>query len=126
MRHELPLGDERLKRPATIFRYRFEHFARFGALEQRDRLPDHTETYVVPIEAVQPGDVQVVAARALTPGPEPLVIDLDPLAALSSVESIIATTVVRARRELPFIRELLVTAYSDLPECATLRQMTGL
>jgi hypothetical protein len=126
MRHELPLGDERLKRPETIFRYRFEHFARFGALEQRDRLPDHTEYCVVPVEAAQPGDLQVLAARALTPGSEPLVIDLDPLAAVASVESVVASTLVRASRELPSIRELLVTAFSDLPEPATLRQLTGL
>src|SRR5436190_393796 len=103
MRHELPLGDERLKRPETIFRYRFEHFARFGALEQRDRLPDHREHCVVPVEAVQPGDVQVLAARSLMP--EPPVIDLDPLAAHPSVESVVATTLVRAGRELPAIRE---------------------
>lgn len=124
MRDELPLGDERLKRPETIFRYRFEHFARFGALDQRDRLPDHREHCVVPIEAVQHGDVQVLAARSLMP--EPLVIDLDPLAAFPSVESVVASTSVRAGRELPSIRELLIPAFSDIPEPATLRQLTGL
>jgi len=124
MRHELPLGDERLKRPERVFRYRFGHFARFAALEQRDRLPEHPEHCVVPIEAVQPGDVQVQAARSLMP--EPVVIDLDPLAAFPSVESVVATTLVRTDRELPSVRELLVTAFSDLPDSATLRQLTGL
>jgi hypothetical protein len=78
----------------------------------------------MPIEAVQPGDVQVQAARSLMP--ELVVIDLDPLAAFPSVESVVATTLVRARRELPSVRELLVTAFSDLPDSVTLRQLTGL
>jgi hypothetical protein len=125
MRDDLPLGDERLKRPTSLFRYKFEHLARFGAFPQRERLPGHRELCVVPIEAAAPGDVQVLAARPMA-DPVKLVIDLDPLAAVPSVESVVASTEVRASRDLPSVRELLVNLFAEIPEPATLRHLTGL
>jgi hypothetical protein len=125
MREDLPLGDERLKRPTQLFRYTFEHFARFGHLRQRDPMPDARENHVIPIEAAAAGDAQVIAARPMI-GPNNLVIDLDPLSALPSVESVVASTTVRAQGEVPHVRELLMTYFADVPTSETLRRMTGL
>jgi hypothetical protein len=124
MREDLPEGDERLKRPTTLFRYTFEHFARYGFLPQREPLPGPREHCIIPIEAAASGDRQVIAARPLY-GPN-IVIDLDPLAALPTVESVVASTTVRANVEVPSVRELLMTGFADLPEPATLRRLTGL
>jgi hypothetical protein len=120
----LPLGPERTRRPDSIFRYTFEHFAS-GLRRTSNGNPPHTQLPVVPIEAVAIGDVQVLAA--CEPGKERTpVIDLDVLADFPSVESIIASTCVEASRDLPNIRELLVTPWGPLPSAATLRHLTGL
>jgi hypothetical protein len=86
MRDDLPLGDERLKRPSEQFRYTFEHFARLNHLPQREPMPDARENHVIPIEAAADGDSQVIAARPMT-GPNNLIIDLDPLSSLPSVSN---------------------------------------
>jgi hypothetical protein len=116
----LPLGAARLERPTTPFRYVFEHFLE-PAFLVRSTSP------VIPIEAVRGGDSQVVAARELGAVPYPgLTIDLDPLADVSSVESVVAAARVRASRPLPHIRELLLIASPPFPDAATLRNLTGL
>lgn len=120
----LPLGLARLQRPASILRYTFEHFAH-GLQRPLDRLRPNSQLSVVPIEAVAAGDVQVLAAceqgKERTP-----VIDLDVLADFPSVESVIASTRVEASRELPNIRELLLTPWGPIPAADTLRHLTGL
>jgi hypothetical protein len=125
MREDLPVGDERLKRPAELFRYTFEQFARFGHLPQRQPMPDARTNHVIPIEAVADGDAQVIAARPMI-GPNKLVIDLDPLATRPSVESVVASTRVRAQGDVPHVRELLMTYFADVPAPETLRRLTGL
>jgi hypothetical protein len=120
----LPLGSARLERPANVFRYTFEHFAR-ATRPRADGSPAYTELSVVPIEAVARGDAQVLAAceqgKQRTP-----VIDLDVLADFATVESVVATTRVRAGRELQNIRELLLYPTAPLPDASTLRHLTGL
>jgi len=116
----LPLGPERLQRPPAPFRYTFEHLLDLGFLVR-------ATSPVIPIEAVQAGDVQVMAARetGFVSAPN-FAIDLDSLADFPSVESVIASTRVRASRPLPHIRELLLIASPPLPDSATLRNLTGL
>jgi hypothetical protein len=120
----LPLGSARLERPANLFRYTFEHFAR-APQRQADGSTVATQLNVVPIEAVAAGDVQVLAAceqgKQRTP-----VIDLDVLADFPTVESVVATTQLQAGRELPHIRELLLYPTAPLPDASTLRHLTGL
>jgi hypothetical protein len=79
----------------------------------------------VPIEAVADGDLQVLAAREEGKERTPL-IDLDVLAGFPAVESLVASTRLRASRQLPSIRELLLSSAAPLPEAATLRHLTGL
>jgi len=69
--------------------------------------------------------VQVLAAHEQGNVRTP-VIDLDVLADFPSVESVVASTPVRATHELPHIRELLISSGAPLPETATLRHLTGL
>ena len=61
MLDSLPLGLARLRRPASVFGYMFERFTH-GLQRQADGLPPFTQLSVVAIEAVAPGDVQVLAA----------------------------------------------------------------
>jgi hypothetical protein len=79
---------------------------------------------MIPIEAVAPGDVQVLAADEAR-SRDTLVIDLDVLAGFPSVESLVASTTVKASRQLPSLRELLLS-HAAMPEAETLRQLTGL
>ncbi len=80
---------------------------------------------VVPIEAVAAGDGQVLAACEIGKERTP-VIDLDVLVDFPTVESVIASTQVRASRQLPDIRELLLYPTAPIPEASTLRRLTGL
>jgi hypothetical protein len=117
----LPPGPSRLARPATVIRYTFERFeAPMDPLGRTwDRLP------VIPIEAVQPGDTQVFAAREPVKFADPL-IDLDVLADIPSVDSIISSTRMQASRDNPHIRELLFSTGAPAPPPASLRHLTGL
>jgi hypothetical protein len=124
MLDSLPLGPARLNRPASVFRYTFEHFAHWlprnaAGFPASDRLS------VVPVEAVAEGDVQVLAAREQGKERTPIV-DLDALAGFPAVESLIASTHVRATRPLPGIREVLLSSGAPFPDAATLRHLTGL
>jgi hypothetical protein len=118
-------GPERRKRPESVFRYTFDHF-----LDNRSRrstdLPDNTRPSIVPIEAVAPGDVQVLAAHERGAKAGTPVIALDVLADFPSVESVVASTTVRAGRELPRIKELLIASAGPVPDATTLRRLTGL
>ncbi len=114
----------RLERPASVFRYTFEHFARAGQ-RQADGSPVSTQLSVVPIEAVAAGDVQVLAASEQGKQRTP-VIDLDVLADFPTVESVVASTRLQAGRGLPEIRELLLHPTGPLPDASTLRNLTGL
>ncbi len=124
MLDSLPLGQDRLRRPEVVVRYTFEDFERASRGEihsvwNRSAIP------VVPIEAAAPGDRQVIAARGPTQPNEP-VINLDVLANLGSVESVVVSTVVKARRHLPDIKELLFTFGAPAPDGETLRNLTRL
>ena len=135
----LPLGAARLQRPASVFRYTFEHAAEvrhrqygddgpFAFFEARrtgrlTRSPNPALA-MIPIEAVAPGDVQVLAAGDAR-SRETQVIDLDVLAGFPSVESVVASTTVKASRQLPSLRELLLS-HAAMPQAETLRQLTGL
>ena len=121
----LPLGPERSKRPESVFRYTFEHFRDKLWLLRKD-LPDPRVLSIVPIEAVAAGDKQVLAAQELAGKLATPVIDLDVLADFPSVESVVASTLVQAARDLPNIREVLMCGHSPLPEAATLRHLTGI
>ncbi len=113
----LPPGPARLERPENPRRVAFEDFllgvrlGKFGPL--------------IPIEAVAAGDAQVVAA-AETGVSRAAPFDLDVLADFASVESVIASAPVRAGRELPHIRELLMVSGAPQPDAETLRNLTGL
>ena len=69
---------DRRRRPETVRRLTFEELAAPGPTFRDTR-------YLVPIESVEAGDAQVLAARSARFG-EPI-IDLDPLAAFPTVRS---------------------------------------
>ncbi len=130
-RDALPLGAARLVRPADIRRYGFDDFLQrpWGTprfrLESREHSQAGMPLPVVPIEAVAPGDTQVWAAREPLKTDSP-VLPLDALADFPSVESVIASTPVRASRSLPGIRELLVIGHDMAPDPATLDNLSAL
>jgi len=108
---------ERRERPRDVRALTFDDLARPG--------PTFRDTsHLVPIESVQTGDRQVFAARSDRLG-MPL-IDLDGLASYPTVESIVASTEVRARTPLPHIRELLLIGMTVVPDADTLANLPGL
>ena len=108
---------ERRERPRDVRALTFDDLARPG--------PTFRDTsHLVPIESVQTGDCQVFAARSDGLG-MPL-IDLDGLASYPTVESIVASTEVRARTPLPHIRELLLFGMTIVPDADTLANLLGL
>ncbi|MGI8959536.1 MAG: hypothetical protein ACR2IV_07225 [Bryobacteraceae bacterium] len=114
----LPLGEARLTRPASIVPLSFEDLlhrrrGRRAALE------------IVPIEAAQSGDTQVLAAREHGKRHSP-VITLDGLADVPSVRSVVASTKIEVGRELPQIRELLFIESGLMPDAASVDCLTGL
>jgi len=119
------LGAARMERPQNIFRITFD-----SVLERRVRPRQiaqrvAAELSIVPIEAVRAGDAQVLAAGEPKSVNGPM-IDLDVLADFPSVESVVATAQVRARRDLPHIRELLLSSRGTLPDAETVKHLTGL
>ena len=120
----LPLGPARLERPASVFRYTFEHFVH-GLSRQADGSPASNRLSVVPIEAVAAGDKQVLAAGEQGKVGT-LVVDLDVLADFPGVESVVVSTRLRASRPIPNIRELLFYPGTSFPDATTLRHLTGL
>jgi hypothetical protein len=120
MLFSLPRDWSRSERPASVVRYTFEDFV--GRVAKRKGGPTAGPA-IIPIEAVAPGDVQVLAAHEQS---RTNVIDLDVLSEFPSVESVVASAAVRAGRELPHIRELLISSSAPLPDSETLRHLTGL
>ena len=99
------------------------HFSFAQLARHKSSLP------VIPIEAVAAGDVQVYAAcdPANPPWSKTVAtIDLDPLSDFPSVESVLASTRVRACSALPQIKELLLFASPPVPDADTLRNLSGL
>lgn len=119
------MGAARLERPQNIFRFTFDYMleARIRPRPIAQRVA--AEQSIVPIEAVAAGDVQVLAAGEPKKAAEP-VIDLDVLADFPSVESVVASTRVRASRDLPQVKELLLSSSVTLPDAATVKHLTGL
>ncbi|HEY0782027.1 MAG TPA: hypothetical protein VGE98_06230 [Thermoanaerobaculia bacterium] len=74
---------------------------------------------------MQLGDEQVFAARLPDCRSEP-VINLDPLVAFPSVCSVVASTTLRAGRNLPGIEELLLLDETAVPDSVTLGHLSGL
>jgi hypothetical protein len=80
---------------------------------------------IVPLELVQAGDEQVVAHRRLGVHPmEPASIDF--LVDFSSVTSVVADQIIKARRPLPCIRELFVLNHLGTVDQETLANLPGL
>ncbi len=109
----------RRRRPARAQRVTFAALAARSTDLDPDRL--------IPFEAARTGDEQVLAAAAPRGQPE-RVIDLAPLAAMPSIDSIVASAIVSVRRSLPQIRELLLVGAGtkSLPDPETLRDLPGL
>lgn len=112
-------GNERGQRPVSPRRLTF------GSLMATEVAPRTDCRGLIPIEVVQPGDEQVFAARWPHQRDTPI-IDLDKLADVPSVTSIVASTVVRARRTIPQVRELLLVAMGRLVDIDTLGCLPGL
>lgn len=115
----LPEGPPRLWRPVDPVFTTFDdvwnaNFGKAGPLKLR----------VVPLEALRPGDEQVIAAgypqRFAGFGPA---MSLDRLAEFPTVCSVVASTIVTARRPLPNVRHLILLDYTPPPDEATLRNL---
>jgi hypothetical protein len=110
-------AEQRRRRPEQIQPLTFENLTRPG--------PRFRETSgLVPLEVVQAGDTQVFAARGNKLS-EPI-LDLDGLASVPSVESVVASTEIRARRPLPAIKELLLFGMTLVPDGETLGHLPNL
>lgn len=110
-------GPDRLRRPKAQSRATFDSLLEEWGGVLNDSL--------VPIEAVRPGDQQVVAASH----PKRLnfpVVALDSLAALPEVTSVVASTIVEAHRPLPSVRELFLLHDTIVPAPPTLRNLPRL
>jgi hypothetical protein len=112
-------GPARRRRPAVVERVTF---AELISPATHHRVP---EGRLVPIEAARPGDEQVLAARFPKTFGSPL-IDLDVLAGLPSVRSVIASAAVRARHPLPSLRELFLVDSAPVPDAATFASLPEL
>lgn len=110
-------GAQRLRRPEVRSRATFQRL-----LETWGRVLDQS---LVPIEAVRPGDQQVVAASYPAEMNVP-VISLDSLGAFPEVTSVVASTMIEAHRPLPSIRELFLLADVIVPDSLTVRHLEGL
>lgn len=113
------LEEAERRRPPDVHRVVFDDLVEPGP---RSRIEARS---LIPIESVRPGDEQVLAARLPRRIGEP-VIDLDPLAALPSVRSVVASTTVRVRRALPHVEELLLLNRTFVPDARTLQSLPGL
>jgi hypothetical protein len=81
--------------------------------------------FIVPLELVQAGDVQVVVYSRV--GVHPMKpVSIDNLVNFPSVTSIVADQIVRARRLLPHIRELFVLNHLGTVDQETLVNLPGL
>lgn len=73
----------------------------------------HVADLVPPLEHARPGDRQVAVYGRRGDTFDPTVVDIDGLAELPDVESVAGMALVRARRPLPHVRELLASPVDD-------------
>ena len=112
---------EELRRPEVIRRLSFDYL--FPRAYWFEAAP--FARHIVPIELVEPGDVQVVVyKKAGELRPEPL--DIDFLADFPTIISVVANRLVTARRPLPHIRELFVVNNATTVDQETLSNLPGL
>src|SRR5207302_698593 len=83
------------QRPETSRRYTFDDLLEGRIRPRLNKADAHPEQNIVPIESVAAGDKQVLAACEPKKHDQPL-INLDVLADFPSVESVIASTKIRA------------------------------
>ncbi|HXT26764.1 MAG TPA: hypothetical protein VN749_18245 [Candidatus Eisenbacteria bacterium] len=121
----LPLGDARQRRPQTARRYTFDDLLERRIRPRLNKLDAHPAQNLVPIESVAAGDQQVLAACEPNKHDQPI-IDLDVLADLPSVESVMVSTKIRVTRDLPQVCELLFSSVAPMPDAATLRHLPNL
>ncbi len=77
----------------------------------------------MPIEAVMPGDSQVLAAGYPESWCIEPVISLDVLQQFPDVTSVVASTIVRAHSPIPTVRQLILLHETQVPDGATLRNL---
>lgn len=116
------VGEERPARPARPGRVPWDVCLRY---EYDSELARYARA-IVPLELVEPGDVQVVAQGRTGVGADGGEVSLDGLVVVSSVESIIIDRPVRLGRPLPQVHELMVTSGVPPPTNATLRNLPNL
>lgn len=116
-RHYLD-DDSRRRRPAEIRPVTFEGMAAPG--------PHFVDIDgIVPIEIVEHGDAQVVAACRRPPA-QTTGIDLGPLADYPSVRSVVASAPLVLGRSLPNVQELLILSDTNVPASDVLRFLPSL
>lgn len=96
---------ERQSRPSEVRRLRFDDLIQSRTGPRVNAIT--AGSFIVPLEAVQPGDTQVLAAAEprTYPGGPPL--SLDRLASTPSVESVVASTEIKLGERLGSVQELL-------------------
>jgi hypothetical protein len=106
-------ATERKTRPLQIQRFNFGDLlqSHFKTRERTGR----EGNFIVPIEAVRPGDTQVLAAAEPRTNPRRPVIAIDGLAPIPSVESVVSSTEVTLGTRLPSVTELLLLEGPPLP-----------
>jgi hypothetical protein len=107
-------ATERKTRPLQIQRFNFGDLlqSHFKTRERTGR----EGNFIVPIEAVRPGDTQVLAAAEPRTNPRRPVIAIDGLARIPSVESVVSSTEVTLGTRLRSVTELLLLEGPPLPE----------
>ena len=89
--------------------YTFDDFTR--------SIPNRSPQRIPTLDALQPGDTQVLFPQSAT---------LDALDTFPAIQSVVTRAQVHATRDLPQIRELLLSSSGRIPSPATLRHLTGL
>ncbi len=112
----LPEGSMRCQRPKEILRRSF------------DDAPDgvDSELRIVPIDAVQEGDTQVLAAGYPDGWCREPIVPLDSLRRFPSVDSVVSSTMVSAMSPIPTIRQLILLHDAPVPDAMTLRNLCRL
>ena len=91
------------------------------------RLDGGWGAHLIPLEAVQKGDTQVLLAADPARGGHETVLSLDALADYPDLESVVASATVTASRPLRSVRELLVVGYrAQVPDQKTIANLPRL
>jgi hypothetical protein len=98
-------STERKTRPAEIQRLSFGDLLQSN-LKTRQRTAEEGKQ-IVPIEAARLGDIQVLAAAEPRTNPPKPTIELDGLARIPTVESVVSSTEITLGTDLPSVTELL-------------------